>query len=548
MEKLSRNIEAEGRRLMAPFSGACPLTITATLDRVVRCYPDAEAVVDSATRLTYRELDETVRRFVTQLRIEGIGPGTPVALLTIPSAIHVVTWLALVRIGALPIALHTRESDAGLAAVCSKFDIDILIHDASLELKGASIARQMSRRLARLRIHSAAEPVEPSSLDAVTDANPDAFPPAGDLPVPHEDDPAVIILSSGTTSVPKGIVHTHRNLVEAARSAVAMYGHTGPGARAILPLSTAFTGCYVTWLPMLHSGGCSVFVEKFDLEKCVDTVMHEKITHMALTPTMWRKLLALNPDPTTYASMEVAVFAAEPMDSTTLDRIRQIVTPNVVQAYGSTETLGLATVISAKDMVGDRLLSVGRPFPSTEIRLMTPGAIEGDPVPQGEVGEIWVNSPLVAAGVWQQPELEAKLFHFDGERRWWRSGDLGRFDERGFLFLEGRHDDMIISGGINIMPAAVEEALLQHPLVREAAVVGFKHPEWGEQPHAFVVSTDSSLDEKTLDEFIRKSALSDYQRPRAYHFVASLPYTNSNKINRKALRDAGIPSALAVHS
>lgn len=548
MEKLSRNIEAEGRRSSAPFSGACPLTIAATMDRAVRCYPDTEAVVDSATRLTYRELDETVRRFVTQLRAEGVGIGTPVALLTIPSAIHVVTWLALVRIGALPIALHTRESDAGLAAVCSKFDIKMLIHDASLELKGASIARQVNGHLARLRVHSAAEPVEPSTPDAVTDANPDAFPPADDLPVPGEDDPAVIILSSGTTSVPKGIIHTHRNLVEAARSAVAMYGHTGPGARAIVPLSTAFTGCYVTWLPMLHSGGCTVFVEKFDLEKCADTVTREKITHMALTPTMWRKLLTLSPDPATYASMEVAVFAAEPMDSTTLDRIRQIVTPHVVQAYGSTETLGLATVISAKDMTGDRLLSVGRPFPSTEIRLMTPGAIEGNQVAQGEVGEIWVNSPLVAAGVWKQPELEAKLFHFDGERRWWRSGDLGHFDEGGFLFLEGRHDDMIISGGINIMPAAVEEALLQHPLVREAAVVGFKHPEWGEQPHAFVVSADSSLDEKTLDAFIRKSSLSDYQRPRAYHFVASLPYTNSNKINRKALRDAGIPSALAVHS
>lgn len=548
MGQLSRNIEAEGRHLTVPLSGASPLTIAATMDRVVRCYPDAEAVVDSVLRLTYRELDDTVRRFVTQLRAEGVRPGVPVALLTIPSAIHVVTWLALVRIGALPIALHTRESDAGLAAVCSKFDIDTLIHDASLEPKGASIASQLGRRLTRLRVRSAAEPVEPSSLDAVTDANPAAFAPADDLPVPGEDDPAVIILSSGTTSVPKGIVHTHRNLVEAARSAVAMYGHTGPGARAILPLSTAFTGCYVTWLPMLHSGGCTVFVEKFDLAKCAETVMHEKITHMALTPTMWRKLLTLNSDPATYDSMEIAVFAAEPMDSTTLERIRQIVTPHVVQAYGSTETLGLATVISAKDMTGDRLLSVGRPFPSTEIRLMTPGAIGGDPVAQGDVGEIWVNSPLVAAGVWKQPELEAKLFHFDGERRWWRSGDLGRMDERGFLFLEGRHDDMIISGGINIMPAAVEETLLQHPLVREAAVVGFKHPEWGEQPHAFVVSSDSSLDEKALDEFVRKSALSDYQRPRAYYFVDALPYTNSNKINRKTLRDAGIPRPLAVHS
>lgn len=546
MGKLSRNIGPEGLRLTAPVSS--PLTIAATLDRVVRCYPDAEAVVDSVTRLTYSELDQTVRRLITQLRGEGVRPGAPVALLTLPSAVHVVTWLALVRIGALPIALHTRESDEGLAAVCSKFDVDMLIYDASLELKVSSIVSQLKRPIARMRVRSAIDPVEPSDLENVTDANPSAYAPADDLPVPHEDDPAVIILSSGTTSVPKGVVHTHRNLVEAARSAVAMYGHTGPGARAIVPLSTAFTGCYVTWLPMLHSGSCTVFVEKFELTKCAETVRHEKITHMALTPTMWRKLLTLNPDPATYDSMEVAVFAAEPMDSTTLERIRQIVTPHVVQAYGSTETLGLATVISANEMTGERLLSVGRPFPTTEIRLMTPGTIKGDQVPLGEVGEIWVNSPLVATGVWKQPELEDKLFHFDGQKRWWRSGDLGRMDESGFLFLEGRHDDMIISGGINIMPAAVEEAILQHPLVREVAVVGFRHPEWGEQPHAFVVSADTSLDEKSLDEFVRRSALSDYQRPRAYHFVASLPYTNSNKISRKTLRDAGIPGTLPVHS
>jgi acyl-CoA synthetase (AMP-forming)/AMP-acid ligase II len=106
------------------------------------------------------------------------------------------------------------------------------------------------------------------------------------------------------------------------------------------------------------------------------------------------------------------------------------------------------------------------------------------------------------------------------------------------LFLEGRRDDMIISGGINIMPAAIEEAILQHPLVREVAVVGIKHPEWGEQPHAFVVLAGPELDDPQLDQFLRSSSLSDYQRPRAYHFVDALPYTATNKLNRKALRDA----------
>ena len=527
----------EGRGGLS-FANACPLTIANAMDRVVRLYPAWEAVVDGNVRLDYRELDDAVRRLISQLREQGVGPGAPVALLTLPSAMHQVAWLALVRMGALPMALHTRESDAALAAVCDRFGVAMLIHDASLEDKGAAIAALLGTPLRRMRIRSGAEPVAPTEGGAVVDADSAAFPPAVDLPSPHEDDAAVIILSSGTTAIPKGIVHTHRNLIEAARSGVAMFGYTGPGARAIVPYSTAFTGCYATWLPVLHAGGCNVYLEKFELEDYAATITRERITHMSLTPTMWRKLLTLNPDPAAYASITLASFAAEPMDSTTLNRIREIVTPQVVQAYGSTETMGMVTVLSANDMVGDRLLSVGRPFPSTEVRLV---AEDGSTTPAGEVGEVWVTSPSVAAGVWQNPDVEAKLLFFDGERRWWRSGDLGRFDADGFLFLEGRRDDMIISGGINIMPAAVEEALLQHPAILEAAVVGFKHPEWGEQPHAFVVCADSAFDEKALDAFVRQSTLSDYQRPRAYHFVKALPYTATNKLNRKALRDAGIP-------
>ncbi|WP_313805185.1 class I adenylate-forming enzyme family protein [Sphingobium sp.] len=531
----------QGTRMVGPSPTACPLTVASAMDRVVRTNPDAPAVVDGYYRFNYRELDEAVRRLVTQLREEGVAPGMRVALMTLPSAMHMVAWLALVRLGALPLALHTRESHAALASVCDAFDVALLIHDASLDAAAAGIAACLPAGLRRMRVRSGAAAADASGSDGVTEANFEAYPPASDLPRLAEDDPAVIILSSGTTSLPKGIVHTHRNLIEAARSGVAMFGHTGPGARGIVPYSTAFTGCYISWFPFLHAGGCNVFLEQFDLERYAATIRQERITHMSLTPTMWRKLLAMMPDPSSYISIRLASFAAEPMDSATLARIRDIVTPHVVQAYGSTETLGLVTVNAAADMAGERLLSVGRPFPGTEVRLMAEDGVH--PVAQGEIGEIWVNSPSVAAGIWNNPALEAKVLHSDGECRWWRSGDLGRFDAEGFLFLEGRRDDMIISGGINILPAAIEEALLQHPHVAEAAVVGIKDSGWGELPHAFIIRASDDLDAEALDRFIRQSSLSDYQRPRAYHFVEALPYTATNKLNRKALREAGVPSA-----
>lgn len=521
-----------------------PLTVSAAFDRVARLYRDSEAAVDGVTRLTFGELDEASRRMVSMLRAEGVGPGARVALLTVPSTVHLVAWLAVVRMGALPVALHTRESAQLLARLCEKFGIGHVLHDASFGEVVTTMADACAVPLRRIALRSGASGTTTVGTAAGVGENVEIprdladFGPADDLPVPAEDDTAVIILSSGTTSLPKGVVHSHRNLIDMARTAQGMYTGLRPGQRVIVPYSTAFTGCYATTLPFLNAGACSVFLEKFDLPEYLATIRREHITHMSLTPTMWRKLLTLDSNSDTYASVVQAQFAAEPMDTTTLKRIRETVSPNIAQAYGSTETLGLVTVNTVDDMHGDRLRSVGRPFLNTEVRIVRPGGEALDLLPTGEVGEVMATSPSVATGIWGDDNLTAKMFHTDTEgQRWWRSGDLGRLDEDGFLFLEGRSDDMIISGGINIMPAAVEEELMRHPSVIEAAVVGLPHPEWGQQVHAFVVTEDPSLTAETLTRFLSKSPLSGYQRPRTFHFVPSLPRTATNKLNRRILRD-----------
>ncbi len=128
----------------------------------------------------------------------------------------------------------------------------------------------------------------------------------------------------------------------------------------------------------------------------------------------------------------------------------------------------------------------------------------------------------------------------DGERRWWRSRDLGRMDDGGYLYLEGRRDDMIISGGINIMPARVEDVLLAHPGVAECAVVGVPNPQWGEEVQAFIVGRDPKLDAAAMEVHVRASELSAYQRPRVYHFVRELPRTSTNKVLRRSLRETAL--------
>jgi fatty-acyl-CoA synthase len=236
-------------------------------------------------------------------------------------------------------------------------------------------------------------------------------------------------------------------------------------------------------------------------------------------------------------------FAAEPMDATTLKRLREKISPNVVQMYGSTETGAAGSCITAEEMVGERLLSVGRPMLNGDLRVVVPGGSPREEVAPGETGEILISSPSLAAGIWRDPDATAATFVTDGDRRWWRSRDLGRLDADGYLYLEGRHDDMIISGGINIMPARVEEVLLAHRGVAECAVVGVPHPEWGEEVQAFIVRGDPMLDAAALEFHVRASGLSPYQRPRVYTFVAELPRTSTNKVLRRVLRETALRAA-----
>lgn len=520
------------------MSVASPLTLENALQRVARTYPTREAAVDRSLRLTFAELDEASRRFASLLLSAGAVPREPVLLLTVPSAVHLIAWFGIVRMGGIPVGLHTRESAAKLASATESLSAKVLIYDSSLsELAGSIQARnaQITHLVECETVLSRAQNGPAPMATIPRDLS--RFEPLKDVYASAEDDPATIILSSGTTSVAKPIVHSHRSMLEGARNLATCYSPLQPGSRISVPYSTAFLGCYASWLPFLNVGGCSVFIEKFDLPSFLKTVIQERVTHVSLTPTMWRQLFQLDATPETYQNVRQAIFGGEPMDITTLQRIRTIVTTNVAQSYGSSEAFGVACI--RDDQIDEaRLSSVGLPYLNADVRVVVPGGTPEDTVPRGEAGEIVVSSGSVALGIWNNKELTDKGFITDGARRWWRSGDIARQDHDGFLYLEGRRDDMIISGGINISPNAVEDALRKHPAVVECAVVGMADAQWGEQVHAFVVASDATLDEAALDAFMKASDLSPYQRPRAYHFVKSLPRTATNKLDRKALRSA----------
>ncbi len=523
------------------MSVGLPLTIPNSFARNARWCASAEAVVDSATRLTYAELDALSLRAAGLFAALGAESGKPLALLCVPSAIYMVAWLGAVRMGALPMALHTRESASTLAAICRKMEASLLVYDASMEALADGIAAHAGLR-ALVEACSALPPkrggdVRPAaSIPAdLRSASPDVR-----LASPAEDDPALIVLSSGTTSIPKGVIHTHRGFIENARTNLYMYQGILPRDRSLVPLSTAFIGCYNGWFPFLNAGARTIFMEHFDIDELPRRASAERATHVFLTPTLWRRILNAEDADANFRSVRLIGFAAEPMDATTLKRLRERISRDVVQIYGSTEMGAAATCITGDEMVGDRLISVGRPLVNGDLRVVVPGGRPDQEVAPGEVGEVLISSPSLAAGIWRDPEATAGSFITDGDRRWWRSRDLGRLDADGYLYLEGRRDDMIISGGINIMPARVEDILLAHSGVAECAVVGVPHPEWGEEVQAFVVRRDLNLDTQSIERHVGASDLSPYQRPRVYHFVAELPRTSTNKVLRRVLREQAL--------
>jgi fatty-acyl-CoA synthase len=521
---------------------AAPLTVAAAFERTVRWFADADAVVDSGTRLTFQALEDRSARAASVLAKHGARPGVPVAILAAPSAAYLVAWLGVVRLGAIPAVLHVRESATALARACERIAPGLLVYDAALEGLATRTAGTAASIRTTIRFRSALAPEPDGLARPVADFSEDLD--GADTGFPqhsaNEDDPAVIVLSSGTTSVAKGVVHTNRSLVEMARTDLYLCGGIRPSDRSVVPLSTAFIGCYNGWLPFLNAGACTIFMERFDIERLARLVAAERASHVFLTPTLWRRFLNADIADLDFRSVRQIGFAAEIMDQATLERLRERISPDIVQMYGSTETGAAATCNFADDMIGPRLVSVGRPMPNGDIRVVTPGGGPADEVSPGETGEILVTSPSLATGIWNDPAATEASFVSDGTRRWWRSRDLGRIDRGGFLFIEGRHDDMIISAGINVMPALVEDALLKHPSVRECAVIGVPHPDLGEQIVAFVVAADPTLDAAALDRHLLASELSPYQRPRSYTFVNELPRTPTNKVSRKVLREEAI--------
>ncbi len=510
------------------------------LHRAAASWPEAEAVTDGLGCYRYAELLLAVQQMAALLHTLGVRKGDRVALLMPASVSHVIALFGAIELGAIPCGLHVREADATLVTVTARLAPRVLVYDAAYAGKATQLCQSLPlisatvRAVSELSVDLAGkhgdEPLIPDDLPGYRLA-------AEPMPL-GPDEPAVIALSSGTTTLPKGILHTHRTLLASADNG-ARYLDTGAGNCAINPFTTAFIGWYNMYLPFLRLMTKVVFLGRWDAQDFLRCIERERITVSFLVPTLWRMLLKEDLAAYDLSSIRLAGYAGEPMDRTTAQAIRERICPAMFNTYGTTETgsWGGCTVMLPEDFArGAPLDSVGRAAEHVAVRIIEPGGDVDQPLPPGTEGEVIISGPSVASQVWEQPALARRIF----TGRWWRSGDLGVLDEQAYLYLRGRLDDMIISGGINVMPGEIEAVILAHPAVRECIVVGLPDPDWGQRITAFVVAR-AGLTAEALAAYVEASRLSGYKKPREYRFVAELPRGNTGKLSRRLARELAKP-------
>ena len=358
-----------------------------------------------------------------------------------------------------------------------------------------------------------------------------------DLPWVEPDEIAVLLFTSGTTGEPKAAVLRHRHLVSYIIGSVEFLG-AGDDEAQLISVPPYHIAGVSSILSSLYGGRRMVYLPGFDPDSWVDTVAVEKVTQAMVVPTMLGRILdRVDAGDRDISSLRHLSYGGGRMPIETIERaIKVLPDVNFVNAYGLTETSSTVCVLTPADhrdavasddpAVRGRLGSVGRPLPTVEVDIRDP---DGQPVEPGGRGEVWVRGEQVAGEYLGRPALTD-----DG---WFRTRDAGWIDADGFVYLDGRLDDVIVRGGENLSPGEIEDTLMQHPSVAEAAVVGVPDAEWGEAvAAAIVVEPGASVTGPELQEWVR-SRLRSTKAPQVIQFRDEMPYNETGKLLRRVIRD-----------
>lgn len=352
------------------------------------------------------------------------------------------------------------------------------------------------------------------------------------------DDPLYIFYTSGTTGVPRGALYTHRRKMEDTRTYAQVLG-AEVGDKHVMIMPLFHIGGHAQFWTFFYAGGSNVIMKFFDPEETLRIIQVERATDIHVVPTHLVSMFSLpNFEDYDLSSLKRIWYAASPMPLEILKNAIKRFGPILIQGYGQTESGPLVSYLTKQahnvleNPIEEQkiLASCGQPCHGVHIRIVDE---KGDDVAPDELGEIIVQGEQIMIEYWRRPE-ETRQTIIDG---WLHTGDIGRYDERGYIYIVDRKRDMIISGGENIYPREVEEVLYQHPAVKEVAVIGVPDPYWVERVHAVVVPKEGmTVSSEELIEFC-KQRIARYKAPKSVEFVDSLPKTPSGKILKREIRE-----------
>jgi fatty-acyl-CoA synthase/long-chain acyl-CoA synthetase len=510
------------------MSTSIPMLMGDGLRRNAWKFPLKIAARDKFREITYAELNARVNRLANGLLAIGVKRGDGVALSVGNRIEHLEIVFATAKIGALAIPLDVKWKALELGSVIAALEPRFIILQEDCVDEFAR-ARELKNLSSIKAISLSADLSYSGLLDGRSADEPD-------VPV-SEDDPFAVMLTSGTTGFPKGCLATQRTFVfHCINNAI----EKGLGAHdtAILSSPIYFNAGRSFTLGIIFYGGTMILHERFDAEEVLRTIEREKVTYVGAVPVMCERMLhVLESKKYDTSSLRCLAITGGKVHPAVLESLQKNLTPNIYRTYASTDSGQMA--ISKPGDAASKANSAGRPVWCVDLRIVDDG---GNPVKVGDVGEIICQSPLATHGYYKNPEATNASFR-DG---WFYTGDLGYFDEEGFLYVSGRKKDMVKSGGISIYPLEIESVIYSHPDILEAAVIGVPDPQWGEALKAVIVlKPGARLQSGELLSYC-KERLSAYKVPKSVEFRDALPHTEVGKVNKVKLKDIILTEAGTV--
>ena len=500
-----------------------------TLADIVRHQAEQRASSPAVTfgehTITYRELDTRSSQAANALHSVGVRRGDRVAILSKNSPAFYELVFACSKIGAIMTGLNWRLAPP---------EIEAIVADAA---PAVILVADEQRPL--LTEAASAFPTLRTVISLDTEYEPWIAAYSTDDPmVPGSPDDVVLLLyTSGTTGVPKGVELTNTNMSYSRLLAFDVW-HFGPQSVNLVGMPMFHIGGIGYGMSAVIAGGHTILMRDNDAPSIISAIARHRVTHAFFVPAVIQSIVsAPEIEHVDVSSLMLINYGAAPISEAVLTRAIAVLGCEFTQSYGMTETAGTIVSLPPSDHQPndpDRvalLRSCGKALPFVEIGLFDPTT--GQQVPTGQVGEIWVRSEMVMRGYRNNP-TETATAVVNGE--WLRTGDAAYANAEGYLFLFDRYKDMIVSGGENIYPAEVENALYDHPSIAEVAVIGIPHERWGESPNAVVVlRPGAELTAEALIEFARQR-LARYKCPTTVTFIDALPRNASGKILKKDLR------------